>query len=230
MSSLTVGYPADPTTQMGPIIEPAKGKLLSGLTTLGAGETWLVEPQKLDDTGRLWSPGVRAGVRRGSEFHLTEYFGPILGIMTAATLDEAIAIQNEIDYGLTAGLHSLEPAELGRVAGAHPGRQPLRQPRHHGRHRAASAVRRLEEVGRRRRHQGRRTELPARPGLVADGRAAAPTPGRQRSVSSRCVDAARVRRARRQLRHPAIDRLERALASDAEAWARSSAPHATSPA
>ncbi|SMG26573.1 bifunctional proline dehydrogenase/L-glutamate gamma-semialdehyde dehydrogenase [Agreia pratensis] len=113
VSSLTVGYPADPSTQMGPIIEKAKGKLLSGLTTLGDGEKWLVEPKKLDDSGALWSPGVRAGVRRGSEYHLTEYFGPILGIMTAATLEEAIEIQNEIDYGLTAGLHSLNSAELG---------------------------------------------------------------------------------------------------------------------
>lgn len=113
VSSLKVGYPVDPTTQMGPIIEPAKGKLLGGLTKLGAGESWLVEPKQLDDSGRLWSPGVRAGVARGSEYHLTEYFGPILGIMTAETLDEAIAIQNEIDYGLTAGLHSLDPAELG---------------------------------------------------------------------------------------------------------------------
>ncbi|CAD6007568.1 bifunctional proline dehydrogenase/L-glutamate gamma-semialdehyde dehydrogenase [Agreia sp. COWG] len=112
VSSLTVGYPADPTTQMGPIIEPAKGKLLAGLTTLGAGESWLVEPKRLNDSGALWSPGVRAGVRRGSEYHLTEYFGPILGIMTAATLDEAITIANEIDYGLTAGLHSLNTAEL----------------------------------------------------------------------------------------------------------------------
>jgi RHH-type proline utilization regulon transcriptional repressor/proline dehydrogenase/delta 1-pyrroline-5-carboxylate dehydrogenase len=98
---------------MGPIIEKARGKLLSGLTTLGEGEKWLVKPERLDDSGALWSPGVRAGVRRDSEYHLTEYFGPILGIMTAATLEEAIEIQNEIDYGLTAGLHSLNSAELG---------------------------------------------------------------------------------------------------------------------
>ena len=53
------------------------------------------------------------GVRRGSEFHRTEYFGPILGIMTADSLDEAIDIVNEVDYGLTSGLHSLDPAEIG---------------------------------------------------------------------------------------------------------------------
>ncbi|MCU1436162.1 MAG: 1-pyrroline-5-carboxylate dehydrogenase [Pseudarthrobacter sp.] len=113
VTSLKVGYPQDPTSQMGPIIEPASGKLLNALTTLGEGESWAVEPRKLDETGRLWSPGVRYGVRRGSYFHLTEFFGPVLGVMTAETLEEAIAIQNQIEYGLTAGLHSLNPDELG---------------------------------------------------------------------------------------------------------------------
>lgn len=113
VTSLKVGYPQDPTSQMGPIIEPANGKLLNALTTLGEGESWAVEPRKLDETGRLWSPGVRYGVRRGSYFHLTEFFGPVLGVMTADTLEEAIAIQNQIEYGLTAGLHSLNPDELG---------------------------------------------------------------------------------------------------------------------
>ncbi|MGN8130069.1 bifunctional proline dehydrogenase/L-glutamate gamma-semialdehyde dehydrogenase [Paenarthrobacter sp. 22069] len=113
VTSLKVGYPQDPTSQMGPIIEPANGKLLNALTTLGEGESWAVEPRKLDDSGRLWSPGVRYGVRRGSYFHLTEFFGPVLGIMTADTLEEAIAIQNQIEYGLTAGLHSLNSEELG---------------------------------------------------------------------------------------------------------------------
>jgi RHH-type transcriptional regulator, proline utilization regulon repressor / proline dehydrogenase / delta 1-pyrroline-5-carboxylate dehydrogenase len=111
--SLQVGYPDLATTQMGPIIEPAKGKLLHALTTLGDDESWAVKPEKLDETGRLWSPGIRYGVKRGSYFHLTEFFGPVLGVMTAATLEEAIAIQNEIEYGLTAGLHSLDSEEIG---------------------------------------------------------------------------------------------------------------------
>lgn len=112
VTSLKVGYPEDPSSQMGPIIEPAGGKLLNALTTLGEGESWAVEPKQLDGTGKLWSPGVRYGVRRGSYFHLTEFFGPVLGVMTAATLEDAIAIQNQIEYGLTSGLHSLDPAEL----------------------------------------------------------------------------------------------------------------------
>ncbi|MGN6446528.1 bifunctional proline dehydrogenase/L-glutamate gamma-semialdehyde dehydrogenase [Amnibacterium sp.] len=114
VGSLEVGTPWTATTRMGPVIEPAAGKLLEGLTTLGPGESWLLEPKRLDAEGRLWSPGIRTGVRRGSAYHLTEYFGPVLGIMTAADLDEAIALQNEVAYGLTAGLQSLEPEEISR--------------------------------------------------------------------------------------------------------------------
>jgi RHH-type proline utilization regulon transcriptional repressor/proline dehydrogenase/delta 1-pyrroline-5-carboxylate dehydrogenase len=111
-SSLTVGPPSDPRTQVGPVVEPAAGKLLTGLTTLGPGERWLLEPRRLDDDGRLWTPGIRDGVRRGSDYHRVEYFGPILGVMTTGTLDEAIDIVNEVDFGLTSGLHSLDAAEV----------------------------------------------------------------------------------------------------------------------
>ena len=112
VGSLEVGTPWTSTTRMGPLIEPASGKLLEALTTLGEGEQWLLEPKRLDREGRLWTPGIRTGVRRGSAYHLTEYFGPVLGIMAATDLDEAIAIQNEVAYGLTAGLQSLEPTEI----------------------------------------------------------------------------------------------------------------------
>jgi RHH-type proline utilization regulon transcriptional repressor/proline dehydrogenase/delta 1-pyrroline-5-carboxylate dehydrogenase len=109
--TLHVGPAWDPETHMGPIIEPAGAKLLAGLTRLGLAESWLVKPELLrGDT--YWSPGVRDGVLANSEFHLTEYFGPVLGIMSAGTLDEAIRLQNAPAYGLTAGLHSLDPAEI----------------------------------------------------------------------------------------------------------------------
>lgn len=112
VTSMRVGLPEDPATQMGPIIEPANGKLLTALTTLERGERWLVEPKKLDDEGRQWTPGVKIGVAPGSTTHLTEFFGPVLGIMRAKDLDEAIRLQNAVDYGLTAGIHSLDSDEV----------------------------------------------------------------------------------------------------------------------
>ncbi|MEW1981304.1 proline dehydrogenase family protein [Citricoccus sp. NPDC079358] len=113
VNSLTVGYPEDPRSQMGPVIEVPGEKLQRGLTELGTGETWALEPRQLDGTGRLWSPGIRAGVRPGSDAHLTEYFGPVLGVMTAETLEDAIELVNAVDYGLTSGIHSLDPDEIG---------------------------------------------------------------------------------------------------------------------
>ena len=112
VSTLRVGYPQEAAAVMGPIVEPAHGKLRSALTTLAEGESWLVAPRSLDESDRLWSPGVRDGVAAGSEFHLTEYFGPVLGIMRADTLEQAIALQNAPAYGLTAGIHSLDVAEI----------------------------------------------------------------------------------------------------------------------
>lgn len=120
VSSLAVGPATDLATVMGPLTEPAQGKLLRALTTLEAGESWLVRPRRLDAVaqeaglgkGRLWTPGVRDGVRPGSFFHLTEAFGPVLGIMTARTLDEALALQNAVSFGLTGGIHSLDDAEV----------------------------------------------------------------------------------------------------------------------
>ncbi|MBC7518477.1 MAG: bifunctional proline dehydrogenase/L-glutamate gamma-semialdehyde dehydrogenase [Microbacteriaceae bacterium] len=110
--SIQVGWSSDARTQVGPIIEPAVGKLLWALTELAEGERWLVEPEQLDDSGRLFSPGLRAGVVAGSTFHQTEFFGPVLGIMRAATLAEAVALQNATEFGLTAGIHSLDSAEI----------------------------------------------------------------------------------------------------------------------
>ncbi|WP_299036431.1 bifunctional proline dehydrogenase/L-glutamate gamma-semialdehyde dehydrogenase [uncultured Pseudokineococcus sp.] len=110
--SLPVGVGTDLSTVMGPVIEPPTGDLHRALTTLEPGERWLVEPRQLDDTGRLWSPGVREGVRRGSWFATTECFGPVLGIMEVRDLEEAAQVALETGFGLTGGIHTLDDAEV----------------------------------------------------------------------------------------------------------------------
>lgn len=111
-SSLVVDWPSNLAASVGPLTEQPSEKLHRALTSLEPGETWLQEPQQLDETGRLWRPGIKTGVKPGSHFHLTEVFGPVLGLMGAKDLDEAIAWQNQVDYGLTGGIHSLETAEV----------------------------------------------------------------------------------------------------------------------
>ncbi len=110
VSSLEVGPASELVTTMGPLIHEPEDKLLRGLTRLDAGEEWLVEPRRLGEA--TWTPGVRLGVQPSSWFHQTECFGPVLGIMRAADLDEAIALQNATAYGLTGGIHTLDPAEV----------------------------------------------------------------------------------------------------------------------
>lgn len=114
--SLPVGPGTDLGTVMGPVIEPPGEDLHRALTTLEPGETWLVEPRQLDGgpgyEGRMWSPGVREGVRRGSWFATTECFGPVLGIMAVKDLEEAAEVAAETGYGLTGGIHSLDDGEV----------------------------------------------------------------------------------------------------------------------
>jgi RHH-type proline utilization regulon transcriptional repressor/proline dehydrogenase/delta 1-pyrroline-5-carboxylate dehydrogenase len=112
VTSMSVDFPTNPAAQIGPVITKPEGKLLHGLTKLDRSERWLIEPKVISEDGTLWTPGVRMGVRRGSTSHLTEYFGPVLSIMKAKTLKDAIQLQNQVDYGLTAGLHSLASDEI----------------------------------------------------------------------------------------------------------------------
>ncbi|MDO5720582.1 MAG: bifunctional proline dehydrogenase/L-glutamate gamma-semialdehyde dehydrogenase [Actinomycetaceae bacterium] len=112
VESLNIGWADDLSVEMGPLSSQPGEKLLNGLTTLEPGQKWEIKPRPLDDTNRLWSPGVRSGVKPGSEYHLVEYFGPILGVMRVDTLDEAIEAQNMVDFGLTAGIHSLDADEI----------------------------------------------------------------------------------------------------------------------
>ncbi|MGB4136519.1 MAG: aldehyde dehydrogenase family protein, partial [Microbacterium sp.] len=110
--SLRVAWPEDPRAEVGPVVERPQGKLAWALTELEGDEKWLVEPQPADDSGRLWSPGIRVGVESGSRTHLEEFFGPVLGVMHAPTLAAAIDLQNAVAYGLTAGLHTQSPDDL----------------------------------------------------------------------------------------------------------------------
>jgi RHH-type proline utilization regulon transcriptional repressor/proline dehydrogenase/delta 1-pyrroline-5-carboxylate dehydrogenase len=110
--TLRVGPAHDLSTDVGPLIGPPSEALERALTRLDAGEHWLVQPRQL--AAHTWSPGVRMGVRPGTWFHMTECFGPVLGVMRAADLRQAIEWQNAVAYGLTAGLHSLDPHEIER--------------------------------------------------------------------------------------------------------------------
>ena len=110
VESLSIGPASDPGTDVAPLVDSGNERLDRALDTIDGGERWLVKPTRTAD-GAI-TPGVLGGVRPGSWFHTTECFGPVLGLVAADTLDEAIDIANSSDFGLTGGIHSLDPAEV----------------------------------------------------------------------------------------------------------------------
>jgi RHH-type proline utilization regulon transcriptional repressor/proline dehydrogenase/delta 1-pyrroline-5-carboxylate dehydrogenase len=112
--SLAVGSAWEPPSRITPLTQAPGEALRRALTTLDPGEEWLLEPGVAAGEAPLWSPGIKLGVRRGSFFHLTECFGPVLGLMRAADLDEAIALVNDVPFGLTSGIQSLDDREVAR--------------------------------------------------------------------------------------------------------------------
>ncbi len=108
VTSLGVGSPTDLDTDIAPLVGGVNDRLGRASETLEPGESWLVEPKLVDGA---MSPGVRDGVKVGSWFHQTECFGPVLGLMAAESLDDAIGIANSSSFGLTGGIHTLDPNE-----------------------------------------------------------------------------------------------------------------------
>ncbi|WP_416447382.1 aldehyde dehydrogenase family protein [Leucobacter sp. HNU] len=98
--------------QFGPLPAPPGAAGLRALTELDPGEEWLVEPERLDDAGLLWRPGVRWGVKRSARFWRDSIGMPVLGVTHARSLDEAIAIQNDAGSGGAAAIHSLDADEI----------------------------------------------------------------------------------------------------------------------
>ena len=139
-ASLAVGGAWEPSSRVTPLTQAPGEALRRALTTLDDGEEWLLEPRPGGGEAPLWSPGIKLGVRRGSFFHRTECFGPVLGLMRAESLDEAIELANAQPFGLTSGIQSLDDREVARwldrieagnlyvnrpITGAIVGRQPF---------------------------------------------------------------------------------------------------------
>ena len=58
------------------------------------------------DRGFFFQPTVLRGVRPGSRLALEEVFGPVLSVMRFESLDQAIRINNEVEYGLSSSIYT----------------------------------------------------------------------------------------------------------------------------
>ena len=110
-ASLKVAPTYDPASRLNPMVHPPHGKLLKALTTLEEGESWLLEPKQDQNNPHLWSPGIKLGVKPGSYTFTTEFFGPVLGLVKAESIEQAVKMANSSKYGLTGGIHSLDDRE-----------------------------------------------------------------------------------------------------------------------
>ncbi|EOG7170674.1 proline dehydrogenase family protein [Campylobacter upsaliensis] len=110
-ASLAVGSPFVFKNKLGALCDKPSEKLIKAINELEAGEEWALKPQFIDDNAHLMTPGIKYGVKKGAFTHMNELFAPLLSVMRAKDLKEAIELVNATGYGLTAGFESLDERE-----------------------------------------------------------------------------------------------------------------------
>ncbi|MBM5810576.1 MAG: CoA-acylating methylmalonate-semialdehyde dehydrogenase [Gammaproteobacteria bacterium] len=104
-SRLVVGNGLDPAVQMGPVITARSRERIESLIGQGLAEgaRALVDGRNARiagcEQGYFLRPTLLAEVPRGGTTATTEIFGPVLGLLPVATLDEAIQLVNGGEYG-----------------------------------------------------------------------------------------------------------------------------------
>jgi RHH-type proline utilization regulon transcriptional repressor/proline dehydrogenase/delta 1-pyrroline-5-carboxylate dehydrogenase len=110
-SSLHVGSVWELQNRIGSLVNFPSGNLEKALSILDEGEEWILEPSYADNNPYMLKPSIRWGTSRGDFCHMNELFGPVLSVICAENLEDAIDIVNSTGYGLTSGLESLDERE-----------------------------------------------------------------------------------------------------------------------
>lgn len=109
-SSRVVGYGLDAGIQMGPVISQAAKERIEKLIGVGSssGATLCVDGRnttiKNYEKGAFIRPTILANVQPDSEIHHTEIFGPVLSLVHANTIEEALTLVNGGEYGNQASI------------------------------------------------------------------------------------------------------------------------------
>ncbi len=110
--SLEVGSVWDLKNRIGTLANLPTDDLKRSLSYLDKNETWAITPSYADNENPyMLKPSIRWGTQKGDFCHMKELFGPVLSVMCANDLDDAIEIVNAAGYGLTSGLESLDKRE-----------------------------------------------------------------------------------------------------------------------
>ena len=107
--TLVVGEPLDPSTDIGPLVDRRQQERVEGYvaTTKAEGATLLFEatiPDHLDSAGFWVAPRIFGDVTSAMTIAHEEVFGPVAALMRYETVEEAIALVNDTEYGLTAAI------------------------------------------------------------------------------------------------------------------------------
>jgi lactaldehyde dehydrogenase/glycolaldehyde dehydrogenase len=108
MADTTYGDPiAEPGVHMGPLVSQAGLDKVAGLVDRARAEGAVVVQggrRAQLDTGFHYEPTLLTGCRADMEIMRKEIFGPVLPVQVVEDLDEAIALANDSDYGLTSSI------------------------------------------------------------------------------------------------------------------------------
>jgi acyl-CoA reductase-like NAD-dependent aldehyde dehydrogenase len=119
---LVVGDPLEPATDMGPMVDARQRDRVLDYLRIGLEEgARLVTQGELPDDSALadgfWvAPAVLADVTPQMRIAQEEIFGPIACVMRFNDDEEALAIANDTEYGLTAAICTHDEARAGRLA------------------------------------------------------------------------------------------------------------------
>jgi aldehyde dehydrogenase (NAD+) len=111
-SSLRVGDGSDPNTQMGPSISEKQLAKVMNYVEIGQeeGAKLACGGKRLThgpyEDGYFHEPTVFVDVASGMRIAREEIFGPVVSVIKCRSLDEAIAIGNNVEYGLSASLYT----------------------------------------------------------------------------------------------------------------------------
>jgi RHH-type proline utilization regulon transcriptional repressor/proline dehydrogenase/delta 1-pyrroline-5-carboxylate dehydrogenase len=100
---------------MGPVIDEKALQKILGYIEIGKKEGDLAFLGEAPSGGYYVPPAIFTGIQPSDRLFREEIFGPVLSIIEARDLDEAIAFAKDSEYALTGGLFSRSPANIQRV-------------------------------------------------------------------------------------------------------------------
>ncbi|MBP2675542.1 MAG: delta-pyrroline-5-carboxylate dehydrogenase [Deltaproteobacteria bacterium] len=115
VKGLTIGSPADPANGIGPVIDAAAKERVQETIELGRREGKVAAEIPVPGDGYYVSPTVLTDLPPNSKILREEIFGPVLAVIRAGDIEEAVGLANSSDYALTGGLFSRSPATIRRV-------------------------------------------------------------------------------------------------------------------